>query len=360
MRILDTYILGRYVRTLALSIVSFLSIFIVIDLFEKIDNFIDHGVPFLTVLLYYLYRLPEIVLLTLPVCMLLACLFALGSHARANEFIATSSAGISIRRSLLPVLAAGLAVSFLALLGGETVAPESAVRVKTIERMKIKPERARSSKIHTNVNFIGEGERIFSIGRLDTGRGTMRDVVISRLSDFTVVERIDAKEAVWENGIWTFHNGYRRVFDSDRLLEEEEFDSRAFPELTESPVELSEIRKGPKEMSYGELRRFVEKAKLSGGDVLKQEVDLHMKLSYPFNNLIIVLLGAPLGALLRRGGNAIGFSLALVICFVYYLAIRVGQSLGYNDVVPPVVSAWLGNAIFLLLGSVIFFRFTRK
>lgn len=360
MKILDRYVAFRFLVTLAVSLLAFNLIFIVIDLFEKIDDFIDHGVPFLIVLQYYLFRIPEIALLILPVCMLLACLFSLGSHARANEFIATLTAGISMRRILLPVLGAGLLVSLLALAAGEFVSPPSADRVRTIEELHIKPGSSRIAKVRTNVSYLGEAGWIYSIERLDTEENTMRNVIVSRLADFTVQERIDAKEAKWEDGIWTFEDGYYRTFDENRLVSEEPFDSRVFPMLADSPTDLAEFQRSPKQMSYRELSRFVKRARLSGASVRKEMVDLNLKLSYPFNNLIIVLLGAPLGALLKRGGNALGFTIALVVCFIYYMAIRVGQSFGYNDIVPPLLAAWIGNAIFTVIGLVIFVRFTNR
>ncbi len=312
------------------------------------------------VLQYYLFRIPEIVLLILPVCMLLSCLFALGSHARANEFIATLAAGISMRRTLVPVILAAGVISLIALAAGEVIAPQAADRVKTLEKTEIKPGRSRVASVRTNVSYLGENGWIYWIGRLDTEKKTMRDVVISRLSGYMVAERIDARGGKWEDGSWTFEDGFYRLFNENRLESEEAFEFRSFSEMREKPRDLAKIQKGPKQMSYRELYRYVERAKLSGGEVRKELVDLNLKLSYPFNNLIIVLLGAPLGALLRRGGNALGFSIALVICFVYYMAIRVGQSLGYSDVLPPLAAAWIANIIFAAIAAFLFARLTRR
>lgn len=360
MRTLDRHISGRFILTLAVSLLAFNIIFIVIDLFEKIDNFIDQGVSLPVILQYYAFRIPEIALLILPVCMLLACLFSLGSHARANEFVATLAAGISMRRTLVPIVAVGLAVSIVALAAGELIAPPAADRVKSIESTELKPGQNRIAKIRANVSFIGEDGWIYWIERLDTEKNTMRNVVISRLASFMVLERIDAREAVWIDGVWTFSNGYYRTFNENRLQTEEEFDSRVFPAIVETPLDLAKIQKSSKQMSYRELSHYVKRTELSGGIVRKELVDLNLKLSYPFNNLIIVLLGAPLGALLKRGGNALGFTIALIICFIYYMTIRVGQSFGYNDVLPPLAAAWAGNILFTAIGLAIFVRFTRR
>jgi lipopolysaccharide export system permease protein len=357
-RILDRYVLGRFLLALLLALAAFLAIFIVLDLFEKLDDFIDEGVPAATVAAYYLFRLPEILLLMLPIGMLLACIFSLGAHARSNEFLATLGAGIGMRRTLAPVLLLGICVSGGALLVGEAVAPPAAERVNAIQDVRIKPGR-KSTRIRTNLSYFGERGRLFWIGRLDVEKGRMDEVVVQRLEGNALLERIDAKSAFWEGGAWVFRDGYFRRFSGEVLSEAEPFAERREEGIVERPADLAKIPKNPKQMGYRELARHVEKAKASGGEVRKAEVDLQMKLAFPFTSFLIVLLGSPLAALLRRGGNALGFSLALGISFVYYLAIRVGQSLGYNGVLPPLPSAWIANLVFLAIGAVLFRRLAR-
>ncbi|MBM3319325.1 MAG: LptF/LptG family permease [Candidatus Eisenbacteria bacterium] len=359
-RLLDRYVGGRYLVSLAFALLAFLAIFVVLDLFEKLDDFLDQGVPLPVVGRYYLFRLPEILLLMLPVGMLLACLVSLGSHARTNEFLAMLAAGVSMRRTLLPVLVLGFTVSLVALAAGEILAPPAAERVHALQDEVIKPGRSRSARVRTNLSFLGDNGRLFRIGRLDVEKGRMENVVVQLLRENALVERIDAERADWENGTWVFRNGYFRRFAEEVLAEAFSFAERAEPGIRETPADFAKIQKNPRQMSYRELKLLIEKVKANGGEVIKEEVDLHMKVSFPFTNFLIVLLGSPLAALLRRGGNAVGFTLALLICFVYYLAIRVGQSLGYNAVFPPLVGAWIPNLLFLAIGAVLFRRLARR
>jgi lipopolysaccharide export system permease protein len=354
MRILDRYLLRRFLAALTAALLAFLAIFIVLDLFEKLDDFIDQGVPIAAVASYYVFRLPEILLL------MLACLFSLGAYARSNEILATLAAGISLRRTLAPVLVLGAVVSGAALFAGETIAPPAAERVNAVQDEWIKPGRARAARVRTNLSYLGDQDRLFRIGRLDVGKGRMEEVVAQRLENNTLVERIDAKEAVWKDGVWVFRDGYFRRFTPDGLAEAAPFQERPEPGITETPADFAKNPKNPRQMSYRELARHVAKAKASGGEVRKEEVDLNMKIAFPFTSFLIVLLGSPLAALLRRGGNALGFTLALIVCFVYYLGIRVGQSLGYNGVLAPVHAAWIANALFLGLGILLFRKLVRR
>ena len=87
MTVLDKYILRKFIINLLISIGAFVIIFLVVDLIENIDKFIDRDASVSTVFLYYLYYIPYIINLTLPVSMLLACLFTLGSMSQNNEIV---------------------------------------------------------------------------------------------------------------------------------------------------------------------------------------------------------------------------------------------------------------------------------
>jgi lipopolysaccharide export system permease protein len=81
-----------------------------------------------------------------------------------------------------------------------------------------------------------------------------------------------------------------------------------------------------------------------------------MKIAFPFTNLIVVLLGSPLSARLRRGGIAVGVGLGLSLTFIYYGFIRVGQTLGDNAILPPLPASWMGNIFFAVCGIILILR----
>jgi lipopolysaccharide export system permease protein len=109
-------------------------------------------------------------------------------------------------------------------------------------------------------------------------------------------------------------------------------------------------------MNFQELYSYVKTKRKSGVEVSKELVQLHMKIAFPLASFIIVLFGAPIAALPRRSGLAFSFGATLIISFVYYVLLKFGQSLGYNEKLPPALAAWTGNIIFGVLGLVILFR----
>lgn len=105
-------------------------------------------------------------------------------------------------------------------------------------------------------------------------------------------------------------------------------------------------------MSYSELVQFIDELKAIGADSRKWVVEKYLKISLPLANFIVVLLGAPLASRKRKGGMGLNFGLSLLISFTYFIIIRVGQVLGHNGSLHPLLAAWLGNLVFLLAGAI--------
>jgi lipopolysaccharide export system permease protein len=96
----------------------------------------------------------------------------------------------------------------------------------------------------------------------------------------------------------------------------------------------------------------VRKARAAGSTATREEVGMHMKIAFPFSSLVLIAIGGQLAARRRRSGLAVAFALSIGIAFVYYVAIRVGESLGVNDTIPPLAAAWAGNALFAVVAAI--------
>ena len=123
MTVLDKYVLRKFIINLLFSIGAFVIIFLVVDLIENIDKFIDRDAEVSTVFIYYVYYIPYIINLTLPISMLLSCLFTLGSMSQHNEIVAQKSAGISLYRIFTPLFIFSFFISIGAGLFSEFVVP---------------------------------------------------------------------------------------------------------------------------------------------------------------------------------------------------------------------------------------------
>ena len=349
MRILDRYLLREQILSLVMGLVFFVAIFVVVDVFEKLDSFLDNKVPLPVVLHFYLVSIPGIVTMVLPMSMLLSCLLALGQVGRHNELTAMQAAGIGVTRVLLPLYVFAFLVSASVFTVNETVMPGMNALRNKIYRGDIKKESLEGASVRTNLAYLGSDGRTFLIRSYNIPERTMREVVIQQIRQHTLNGRIDAESATWEKGRWVFRQGFVRRFDREGE-HAAHFNELVIPGLKESPESFEKAEEDPKALSYWELERYIQRLKQSGSRVQKYLVELYLKISFPLTNFVVVLIGTALAIRVRRGGLAISFGLAVFISFVYYAIIRTGQALGHSGTLPPLIAAWLGNLVFGVLG----------
>ncbi|MEE9187140.1 MAG: LptF/LptG family permease, partial [Bacteroidota bacterium] len=259
--------------------------------------------------------------------------------------------------------------------------------------------------------FIQDGPtRVVSLGFFDDKMNTAHRVAIQDYSpeDRTrMVARYDVKEMRWNStsSVWVLVDGTMRTFerisstpvvvDSSRLetsnksarlvhptspvagsfgvlppagvddsnhgggiaLEQlTRFDSLMFVGLHFIPSEIKKKQERPDEMSYYDLRSFIENQKRAGQQVARWQVDFYSKISFPFASFIVVLFGVPFSSLKRRSGLAVEFGLSLGICFSYLAFMKISHTFGYHGDLDPLTTAWFANIIFFIAGMVNLWR----
>ena len=361
MRVLDRYILTETSRTILIGLLAFVTIFISLDMVENVDDFVDNNVGLPTVLKYYAFQIPHIFTLTLPVAVLISCLFTVGQMARHSELVAIKASGIRFARTMVPLISAGLLASVLSLGMSEIVEPEANSTVRRIKSGEIKrSSRKDQPRVRTNISYRGADGIFYFAPEYDTKLNIMRDVVVEKSDEGRLVFRLNAEQAAWQGSTWVFKEAWIRWFADDGEVERESYVPEGPVEtFGDRPRDIVREQRQPEEMSYRELSDLVSRIEHSGGDTTKYRVGLNMKIAFPFTNLIVVLIGSPLSARLRRGGLAVGVGLGLSLTFVYYGFIRVGQTLGDNAVLPPIAAAWLGNIVFAVCGIILISRAER-
>lgn len=358
MRTLDKYVLREFVLFSFLGLGALVAIWLVVDVFEKLDTFIDHSTSLEHAVLYYIYGLPMVLILVLPTSLLLGCLLALGQLSRHREVIAMRSAGLSLMRICTPILLFAFFMSIVSFALGGFAAPHSTTRKQALWDYEIM-NRVRPKLTHRdNVHYLGRNGRVFLIKRYDRDTSTMRDVVIQDFSGETLVRRVDARRGTWDGKKWVFTVGYVRTFGPDGEIAER-FNVKSFPEIKEMPEDFAKDEKTTEEMNILQYVRYIKRVGQSGGVTRKLNVALQTKIAFPFANLIVVLIGTALAGALNRGGIAIGSGLALSISFLYYGFIRAGEALGNSGSLPAPIAAWIGNAFFLILGLALLRRAQR-
>lgn len=353
--VVDRYVLREFLRYYFLALGGFTAFVLLFDAFEKIDTFIDYSATWSEILRYYWYALPYRALMVAPVAPLLATFLCLGTMTRFREMESLKSAGFSLYRIFLPLYVLGILISGASFLVGEWVMPQANRQAREIMQSEIRGRTMKNLGSRVNVTYLGRDNRFYVIRRYDVPRETMVEPMIQEFSQDRLARRLDAAKAYYDKGEWVLIKGLERSFNEHGIEAAVPFDTLrvAFPE---TPEDFAKERINPEEMSFPELRDYTARVRQSGSSVEQYQTELHLRVAFPFANLVVILIASSMAVQLRRGGLALGFGLSLTIAFAYWSLIRAGQVLGNNGTLPPMTAAWLGNIIFLALGIVLLIR----
>jgi lipopolysaccharide export system permease protein len=358
MKHLDRYIVRQFLITTLFALSAVVVIFIVIDAMEKLDDFIDKEADWDIIVSYYVFFIPEIIKLTMPVAMLLSSLFVTARLSTQNELIAMKSGGISLYRIMLPFVGVAFLISAISVYFNGWVVPQANKKKFTLMRVHLQKDVITASG--ANLYVQDSPTRILSIGYFDDTRNLASRVSIQDFSpdDATImVERVDAITMTWDENVerWILHEGVRRWFsgDGERI---ERFRTQPAGTLHFDPEDLRKKQEKPDEMDYYTIQEFIEDQRRAGQDTSRWEVDFYSKISFPFASVIVVLFGVPFSSVRRRGGVGVQLGISLLIAFVYLIFMKVSQVFGYNGDVNPMLTAWSANILFLGAAIVVLFR----
>lgn len=354
MKILSFYILRTFWKPFVMSLIFFTGLIIITHIFSRTGWLIENHLPPLIIIKYFLYQVPFTLMLVTPIAVLLACLFSLGTLAHHNEIIAMKSSGVNLYRIILPILLAALLISFLCMGWNEFVVPEA-----NQKQSKIKSQKIYSAKVE-NLSFRSDKGWFLTIKLFDKEKGIMEGITIKdRYLDGQPSLRIDVKEARWINGVWWFEEGILRKFNQQGLIIKEETFKKKKIQLW-SPEEIWMINQAEKkeatQMRIKDLTAYIQLLQASGSKFNDKLVDLHLKISFPFANLIMALIGTSLALQKPKGGRTASFGISILISFLYWVAIGIGRALGMGERLPPAFSAWIANVIFGIGGIYLVFK----
>ena len=353
MKILNRYIFRQFAKTFLFTCAAFVVLFMLINMVEKLDKFMDRNLGFMEIARYYLLSIPSTLLVTSPVGVLLSSILVAGKLSASSELPAIRSAGVSMRQLLIPFLAGGVLICGINLLNACWLAPEAFTGITSIEQ-----------HLHTNANLpqkketlhiLESGNRIVSLNNFDATRSNVSGVSVEEFSGSHLRMRTDADSMRYDAtiGEWIMRNASTRLFtgNSDQLktVAQERI------KLSLTPHSLEELNLQPDEMNIIRHYQYVadkEKAGFSGLE--RSMVKLHSKIALPFGSIIIILIGVPMSAKKKRGGLASEISITLFIGFLFLGLQKTIAIVGYQGIINPMLAAWLPNILFLGIGYMIY------
>jgi lipopolysaccharide export system permease protein len=351
MRIVSRYILWRLAGYAGAVLIAVVAIYLTVDFFERVDNFLDSGQTIGRTLVYLAFKTPAIIAQILPLSVLLSVLIVFGLMARRHELIALKSCGVSVYALVRPVFGFGLAVTLILVLFSEVVVPSATARSNRIWSTRHGESAAVVSRSR-NI-WLRDERRILFVRYFNRDEAAIYGLTLYGFDpEFRLARRIDARRGVFSEGRWRLEgvleqrrdagSGEYAVDSHDMLVE-------ALP-LT--PEDLAGVVKSSEEMNFAELREYVREVEAGGYDATRYRVDLHAKVAFPLICLILGFLGVGMAA---RTGLAEGMPVAVAsglgLGFLYWVLHSFNLSLGYGGMLPAPVAAWGANFVFACLAG---------
>ena len=350
LKIIDRYILREVIGSFLFGAFTFLSIFLVDILMELIDYIISKGIPVDTTVKLFLYALPAVLVLVIPMALLFSVLIALSRLTSDNEIIAMKAGGIHFYRIVVSLIWVSLLMTGLTIVLNEVLVPNSTFLRRELYRKVILKRPL--PKIAENVFFEGGKNRMFYVRKYEKSTDRMKNITVFEQTGRNKYPNIiEATYGNWENYSWCFYNGVIREFTGSGL---EKYFGRykkmVMPTDTSTEGDSGSYTT-PREMSFRQLLQKIDENRRAGIDVINMQIELWNKTAIPFASCIFVLIGAPLAVTSKRSsGGSVGMGISIIIIFVYYIIMSAGRALGEGRMLNPILSAWLPNIIMGILG----------
>ena len=363
MSLLHRYVLKRFIYCYALSATGLIGIFLVVDFFERVDEFIRRDVPYSDLVFYFIYKIPGIAFYMAPQAVLFATVITLAVLARDNEIIAMKAGGVGIVGITLPILGAAVVVALLVLASNEYLAPIATKKMNYIFKVKVQGQQTYGDTyvgedpFAKQLWFVAKDKAIWNIRQFDPEEGRISDArIFYRFDNGLIRKRIDVKEVVWNGTHWEFVDGFLRTFDQEGNGTTEYFEKKIIPVLETPDDFVGNIIIHSDEMSLRELYKEIQEMTLAGKDTLKHRVEFHQKISYPFISIVLALLAIPLSLRSsRHGGVLFCIGINLAMGFVFSFLYAMGVSLGVGGFFSPLFAAWGPFILFSSLGFYLLF-----
>ena len=346
MTIVDKYLTREIIKCLAIVLIVVVGLYVIVEFFNKADNFMEAGLSIARLIRYLQLRLPQIIVQIIPVAVLLAVLVALGLMNKNNEIIALRCAGVSVYYLMRSVLTIAIVSSIVIFFISETVVPITISRANKIWLMEVKNQPAVASK--KKDIWIKSHRSIYFIQYFDPKKKSISGVTLNFFNnDFKLTRRVDANRGMYEKGKWVFYDTMEQVLDSESELYQVQFHTQQTIDVDFLPEDLMGVFKRSEEMNVAELYRYIQEVEHEGYDATAFRVDFQARFAYPFLSIIVCILG--LGTAVRRKsreGPSVSIVFGAIVVFLYWVMHGFCLSLGYGGLLPPIISAWISNIIF--------------
>lgn len=357
MKILDWYILKRYLGTFLLLLLLFVPIGITVNLAEKIGKILENEVPFMEVVYYYVDFTVYFANLLFPIFLFLSVIWFTSKLAQNTEIIAFLSSGVSFWRFLRPYLIGATLVCIGALIMGMYLAPSASKGFNEFKYTYLKKGREiqETSDVYRQIN---DNEFIYA-SHFQPQTNSARNFTLEHFEGNELKFKISAARLVVnEDSTYTLTNYEKRIIgeNNDILLSESKVDTVLpfeFDQLT--PVSYM-----AETLNYNELEEFIEQETRRGsGNINMYKVVAYKRWSLPVSAYILTIIAVAVSSMKRRGGMGINLAVGITLAFVFIFMDKVFGTIAEQSEFSPLIAVWTPNILFGILAIYLLFNAKR-
>ena len=352
--LLDYYVIKKFITNFLFVIISFTIIFIIVDIIDNIDKFVNRGISNEEIITYYYLSIPWYISIALPMTILISTIICFVTMQKNNELTALKASGISIWRTSAVLLTSGVLMCFFSFYFDNTIVVNAFEKKIPIEK-KLNNKLSKSSK--KNDIYYHLDNSFLAIKRFNYNSNSGNNISIQQLNGPDIEYRIDADRMSWieDKNMWLLKNLKIRYWEKGILSYSFVKDSTlSIKDINPSIIKKDNIN--PEEMNYWQLSYFIDKLKNKGLNYTRWSVNKYFKTAFACTPIIMMIFGIALSITKPRSNYTAGIGLSIIVIFLYYLLIKTGQSLGYNQILPPFLSVWFVNILFISFGSYMFIK----
>ena len=360
MNLLDRYIFRQFFMNLLLVLASLVAIYLLVDFFERIDNFSEAGKPISLALTYFLLKIPFIYDQMAPVCILLAGVITLGLLGKNRELMSLNAGGISLMRIVAPIIAASLLFTILTIAVAQWVLPRTNTRTNEIWYQEVN-EQVANGIVRKGLIFYRGTAGIYTFKRPDPKHNdfTQFSYMAWDAARQYPALLLTAQQASWSDKGWSFRLGQLKTRRQDGSYDIKLFKDLRYA-LPDTPAEFFVPDYRVTELSLYELHQQAL-ASLKQGD-WRGMVAINQRLSFIFLGVPLLLLSIPLMHSLQRKWNrdlSMTIPISCVLAFFAWALWNVTQSLAQAAYVNPLVASWSIHVILTVTGLILLWRASR-
>ncbi len=358
MKILDWYILKRYLLTFLMMLLLFIPIGITVNLAEKIDKMLENEVPFGEIARFYLDFTIYFANLLFPLFLFLSVIWFTSKLANNTEIVAFLSSGVSFSRFLRPYMIGATIIAALALLLGMYLAPMASKGFNEFDYKYFK--KGKKDRENKNVfRQINDNDYIYvSNFNIKDKRG--QNFTLEHFNGNKLEYKITANSIryIEKDSVYRLINYVKRLVgeSGDSLVVERRKDFNFTFDLEDlTPVEyIAET------LNYKDLTNFIEKEQLRGSsNIGRYQVVLYKKWSLPVSVFILTIIAVAVSSIKRRGGMGVNLAFGICIAMVFVFFDKVFGVMAEQSDFPPLVAVWFPNFLFGILAIYLLYNAKR-